>query len=166
VPLEGVGGELTTAPDVLSLTPFGTGSLTDPAAARGFVAQTQIDALAVNVGQAHLHGRERVRLDLERLREIRATVEIPLVLHGTTSVDKDDLRAAIEIGVRKVNVGSALKRVYFETLRNACNQIGSVYNPYAVMGSGLDNDVLTSARSALQHEVESWMQLLMSQGKA
>ena len=30
-----------------------------------------------------------------------------------------DLQAAIRIGVQKINVGSGLKRVYFETLKNA-----------------------------------------------
>lgn len=156
--LPGVGGELAHTPNDLHLT--------DPIQARRFVAQTDIDALAVNIGQAHLHGRERVRLDLKRLRELREAVRVPLVLHGATSVDGEDLRAAIEIGVQKVNVGSALKRVYFEALRKACNEVEGNYNPYQVIGSGLDGDLLTTARTALQKEVERWMKLLGSAGKA
>jgi fructose/tagatose bisphosphate aldolase len=164
-PLEGVGGELQDTPDVLSFVSHRTGSLTNAINAREFVAQTNIDALAVNVGQVHMHGRKQVRLDLERLREIRGAVTVPLVLHGATSVHQDDLHAAIEIGVQKINVGSALKRVYFETLKNACNEIEAHYNPYEVMGSGLDADVLTAARLALQKNVEDWMHLFGSQDK-
>lgn len=156
--LPGVGGELASAPVDLYLS--------NPEAARAFVAQTNIDALAVNVGQLHLHGRTQVRLDLKRLREIRGAVEIPLVLHGATSVARDDLRAAIEIGVQKINVGSALKRIYMETLRDACLRVGEDYNPYQVMGSGLDADVLTTARLALRQEIENWMNVFSSAGKA
>lgn len=155
--LPGVGGELVETPKELYLT--------DPEMAREFVERTNIDALAVNIGQAHVHGRERVRLDLGRLRELREAVRVPLVLHGATSVDREDLRAAIEIGVQKVNIGSALKRVYFESLREACNEIGASYNPYQVMGSGLEKDVLTTARLALKTHVEEWMRLLGSVGR-
>lgn len=156
--LPGVGGELQENPDALRLT--------DDVQARGFVAQTSIDALAVNVGQVHLHGRKQVRLDLGQLSAVRRAVDVPLVLHGATSVAQHDLRAAIEIGVQKINVGSALKRVYFEALKQACNETGASYNPYAVMGSGLDADVLTTARLALQQDVEDWMRLFGSEGKA
>lgn len=156
-PLAGVGGELTATPNDFHFT--------DPTQARAFVAATNIDALAVNVGQAHMHGRTSVRLDLPRLRAIRAAVDVPLVLHGATSVDKSDLRAAIELGVRKINVGSALKRVYFETLREACNEVGATYNPYEVIGSGLDADVLTTARLALQQQVQAWMSLFGATGR-
>lgn len=156
--LAGVGGELEQLPADFFYT--------DLHAAREFVAETGIDALAVNVGQAHLHGRAEVRLDLERLGALRAAVDVPLVLHGATSVNRDDLRAAIEIGVQKINVGSALKRVYFEALKQACNEIGAHYNPYEVMGSGLDADVLTTARLALQKHIEGWIELFGSRGQA
>jgi fructose/tagatose bisphosphate aldolase len=157
-PLVGVGGQVTAPPPQPALT--------DPARAREFVGETGIDALAVNVGQVHLHGRVVVRLDLERLRAVRDAVNVPLVLHGATSVHPDDVRAAIQIGVQKINVGSALKRVYFETLRAACAKIGNAYNPYEVIGSGLDADVLTTARLAMQRNVEAWIQLFGAQGRA
>src|SRR5262249_6814157 len=53
-PLAGVGGGLAAAPD--------DPRLTDPDSARGFVERTGLDALAVNIGQAHLHGRATVPL--------------------------------------------------------------------------------------------------------
>jgi len=155
--LPGVGGELMHVPDEMPLT--------NPSDASAFVEQTRIDALAVNVGQVHLHGRTHVRLDLERLEAIRRATATPLVLHGATSVSPDDLAQAIQMGVQKVNIGSALKRVYFEALREACGKVGQTFNPYDVMGSGLDADVLTSARLALQTHVQEWIGLLGSAGK-
>ncbi|MGE5141598.1 MAG: class II fructose-bisphosphate aldolase [Rudaea sp.] len=158
VALAGVGGELEAVPSDLRFT--------DPARASDFVERTGIDALAVNVGQVHMHGRTRVRLDLDHLSVLQRAVAVPLVLHGASSVSREDLRAATRIGVRKINLGSVLKRTYFEALKLACLEAGTDYNPYEVVGSGLSQDVLTSARLALQQTVEKWMQLFGSAGKA
>jgi fructose/tagatose bisphosphate aldolase len=72
------------------------------------------------------------------------------------------LSEAIRLGIRKVNVGSALKRAYFEAVRLASVQAGNDYNPYEVVGSGQAGDVLTAGRLALQKTVEDWMRVFMS----
>jgi ketose-bisphosphate aldolase len=140
-------------------------TLTDPDEARAFVASTGVDALAVNVGQMHWHGRRAARLDLERLRRLRA-LSIPLVLHGGSSIDAADVRGAIDLGVRKINVGSRLKQAYFNALRAACVEVAATANPYEVIGSGLESDVLIPGRVAVQRDVENWMRLFGSAGKA
>jgi ketose-bisphosphate aldolase len=147
--LTGVGGELSALPEDLRLT--------DPNHARDFIERTGVDAFAVNIGQAHLHGRKRVRLNLPRLADLKQALTVPLVLHGASSVDRSDLKQAIRLGIRKINVGSALKRAYFEALRQSAVQAGDDYNPYEVVGSGLAGDVLTAGRTALQKTVEDWM---------
>ena len=121
---------------------------------------------AAQVVQQHLHGRATVRLDMARLRALREATAVPLVLHGATSVARDDLAAAGRTGVRKVNVGSILKQTYFETLRDACTQVGADYNPYRVLGSGLPEDVLTTARVAMQEVVAEMMEVFGSAGRA
>ena len=133
--------------------------------AREFVEKTGVDAFAVNLGQLHLHGRQEVRLNLDLLQELRNALEVPLVLHGASSVNRQDLVAAIELGIRKINVGSALKQAYFESLRTACSSVGEGYNPYEVIGSGQSSDVLMAGRVALQREVEELMRLFGSAGK-
>jgi ketose-bisphosphate aldolase len=154
----GVGGELLAAPEGMRLD--------DPKRACVFVERTGIDAFAVNVGQAHLHGRSEVRLDLARLAELQKAVPVPLVLHGATSVSQSDLREAVRIGVRKINVGSILKRTYFEAIRVACLKVGEDYNPYEVVGSGLERDVLTAGRMALQKTVQELMAVFGSVGRS
>lgn len=156
--LPGVSGGLARLPQNLPLT--------DPEMARDFVDETGIDALAVNIGQAHLHGREEVLLNLSRLAELREKVTVPMALHGATSVRQSDIQAAVRLGIRKINVGSILKRTYFEALRTALAEIGQDYNPYDVVGSGLKDDVLTKARLALQNVVQSLMELFCSKGRA
>jgi len=156
--LPGVGGELSALPDDLRLT--------TPDRARDFVERTGVDAFAVNVGQAHLHGRRRVRLNFARVADLKQALTVPLVLHGASSVDRADLNEAIRLGIRKVNVGSALKRAYFEAIRVASDQVGDDYNPYDVIGSGQAGDVLTAGRLALQKTVEDWMRVFKRERKS
>ena len=158
VSLPGVGGELSSLPDDLHLT--------NPDQACQFIDRTGVDAFAVNVGQAHLHGRRRVRLNLPLIADLKQAVKVPLVLHGATSVDFDDLTEAIRLGIRKINLGSALKRSYFEAVRQAAAQVGDDYNPYEVIGSGQAGDVLTAGRLALQKTVEDWMKVFKRERKA
>lgn len=113
--LAGVSEDLQAAP--------ADRKLTDPAAAQASVAETGIDALAVNIGQVHLHGRGQVGLDLQRLWEL-ARLPVPLVLHGAASVARADLAAAAREGIRKINVGSILKRNFFEAMRRSANAAG------------------------------------------
>jgi fructose/tagatose bisphosphate aldolase len=155
-PLPGVAGDAAAEPEDRRLT--------DPTAARRFVEDTGIDALAVNVGQLHLHGRRMVRLDLERLA-VLAALPLPLVLHGASSVDPEDLRAAIRLGVRKINVGSRLKQVFLKAMGDAAADSGAT-NPYEAIGSGLSNDVMVAGRLAMQREVQKLMRLFGSSGKA
>jgi fructose-bisphosphate aldolase class II len=131
-----------------------------------FVEQTGVDAFAVNIGQRHFHGRREARLDQGMLKTLMSALDVPLVLHGSTSVPPNDLAAAVENGISKINVGSALKQAYFEALRNSCAATGDVYNPYQVIGSGLPEDVSMAGRIALQQKVEQYMQLFRSNGKA
>lgn len=156
--LPGVGGGLEEEPE--------HGPLTDLRTAQDFIARTGVDAFAVNLGQMHLHGRRRVRLDLKRLQELNEGLDVPLVLHGASSVHGDDIRQAIQMGIRKINVGSVLKQTYFEAMRKSAVQTPNPYNPYEVIGSGLEDDVLMAGRVALQQKVEELMHLFGSARKA
>jgi ketose-bisphosphate aldolase len=156
--LPGIGGELLEMPD--------DARLTNVECAREFVEQTGVDAFAVNLGQMHFHGKRAVRLKLDLLRELYQSLEVPLVLHGSTSVSDKDLVNAVNNGIRKINVGSVLKQTYLEAMRGGLEAAGDTYNPYEVIGSGLKEDVLMAGRIALQEKVEQYMRLFRSAGKA
>lgn len=156
--LPGVGGTLRAPPP--------DAPLTDPEKAREFVQATEVDSLAISVGQVHLHGRSPVRLDLSRVTALKAAVTVPLVLHGATSVTRADLSGAIQRGVRKINVGSILKQTFFEAMRAASTRAGDAYNPYEVIGSGVSHDVMAAGRAAMQKVVREYMELFGSAQKA
>ena len=50
-------------------------------------------------------------------------------------------------------------------MHRACAKVNDDYNPYEVIGSGLDNDILVTGKMALQKAVEELMQLFGSAGR-
>ena len=81
-----------------------TDSYTTPQEAIDFVNATGVDALAVAIGSAHGVYKSKPRLDLQRLREISAAVDTPLVLHGGSGLSDDDFRNVIAGGMSKINI--------------------------------------------------------------
>ena len=86
---------------------------TKPAEAERFVRETGVDALAVSVGTAHgVYTVRQPRIDLPRLRAIRALTSVHLVLHGGSGVPAEMMQAAIQLeggGVSKVNIATDLE---------------------------------------------------------
>lgn len=77
---------------------------TTPEEAYEFVNATGVDALAVSIGTAHGVYKTKAKLDLNRLAEIRAKIDTPLVLHGGSGLTDDDFRNTIAGGIAKINI--------------------------------------------------------------
>ena len=154
----GLGESLINIPEEINFTNIDL--------AKSFVKQTGVDSFAVNIGQVHTIGDEKVHLDFSSLEKLKENIPVPLVLHGASSVYDVDIVEAIKLGIRKINVGKVLKQTYFEALKSEIVKVNDDYNPYQVVGSGLESDVLISARVELQKEIEGLMKLFRSKGKA
>ncbi len=139
---------------------------TDLENALRFIKETKIDSLSVNIGQAHIKGGIKAHLDLNLLKKLKENISIPLVLHGASSIYSEDITRAIQVGIRKINVGRELKQSYFLAIKNSCIKTKDDFNPYKVVGSGTDKDILNNARIALQKTVENLMALYGSAYKA
>ena len=72
--------------------------------AKQYLADTGVDALAVAIGTAHGAYKTAPKLSFERLRELRAAVDVPLVLHGGSGLSDYDFRQSIADGIAKVNI--------------------------------------------------------------
>lgn len=94
------------------------GVRTDPGQALEFVSATGVDALAVAVGSSHAMTTRTAELDLDLISALRAAVPVPLVLHGSSGVPDEALRAAVRAGIAKVNVGTALNIAYTGAVRS------------------------------------------------
>jgi ketose-bisphosphate aldolase len=131
----------------------GNASLTDPDTASGFVSDTQIDALGVSVGNVHILTEGKATLDLEALKALRQRILIPLVIHGGTSIREEELRAAIRIGVSKVNFGTVLKQAYLEAVRSAVARYRPPQSPHEFLGKGGPEGVMVQGRAAVRQKV-------------
>ena len=90
---------------------------TDVSEAQRFAKETGVSALAVMVGTAHGVYRKAPVLDIQRIRDIRkATGGLPLVLHGGSGVPEDQLKMAVDAGIRKVNFATDLCYAFWETV--------------------------------------------------
>ncbi|MFE7644798.1 class II fructose-bisphosphate aldolase [Streptomyces phaeoluteigriseus] len=94
------------------------GARTDPTEARAFVADARVDALAVAVGSVHAMTTRTATLDHGLLRRLRDSVDVPLVLHGSSGLPDDELRAAVAGGITKVNIGTALNQAMTGAIRD------------------------------------------------
>ncbi len=77
---------------------------TTPQEAVDFIKNTGVDALAVAIGTAHGSYKSKPKLDIQRLKEIRKEVEVPLVLHGGSGLSDEDFKNTIASGIAKVNI--------------------------------------------------------------
>jgi len=87
---------------------------TTPEEAEKYISETGVDALAIAIGSAHGVYKKKPILNIERLKEIRAKVDTPLVLHGGSGLSDDDFRNTIKYGIAKVNIFTDL------TLAGSC----------------------------------------------
>ncbi|MBQ3269937.1 MAG: class II fructose-bisphosphate aldolase [Clostridia bacterium] len=94
-----------------------TDLFTKPETVALFCRETGVDSLAVAIGNAHGDYLQTPRLDLNRLDEIHAVTDTPLVLHGGSGIPDDQLAEAFRRGINKFNYGTDIKRRYLEALR-------------------------------------------------
>ena len=81
-----------------------TDMYTTPTEAKEYLNATGVDALAVAIGTAHGVYKQKPKLNIRRLEEIRKAVNVPLVLHGGSGLSDDDFKNAIAAGISKVNI--------------------------------------------------------------
>lgn len=87
---------------------------TEVADAVKYVEGTDIDALAIMVGTAHGHYAKAPVLAIDRIAEIHAATDAHLVLHGGSGVPDDQIKAAVNAGIRKINFGTDVCASFIE----------------------------------------------------
>ena len=103
-------------------------TLTDPQEAREFAVETGVDALAVAVGTLHRMEEQTAPIQYDLIKEIESQTDIPLVLHGSTGVADEDLIRISGTNFGKVNIGTALRMAFGNTLRNILEENPEQYD--------------------------------------
>jgi fructose-bisphosphate aldolase class II len=127
------------------------GVRTNPDEAAAFVEATSVDALAVAVGSSHAMRTRDAVLDDELIAALAARVPVPLVLHGSSGVPDDGLRAAVAHGISKVNIATHLNTVLTQAARDALESDPALVDPRKYLGPG---------RAAVTAEVSRLLTLL------
>lgn len=115
-----------------------------------FNRRAEIDALAVAIGTAHGKYKKKPVLDINRLAEIYAVSDKPLVLHGGSGLSDDDFRNTIANGIRKINI---------------CTEM-CIAAREAYLASANHEILFDDAKNAVKKVVQGKMQLFGSSGKA
>lgn len=130
---------------------------TDPAEAGLFVRETGVDALAVAIGTAHGQYKGVPKLDFHLLKKIKAEVNVPIVLHGSSGVPDEALREAIGLGVRKVNIDTNIREAFCLAIRNTLAADPQEIDP---------RKILTPARAAAVEVIREKIRVFGSMDKA
>ena len=96
-------------------------SLTVPEEVVKFVDITDVDALAVAIGTAHGVYKKTPTLRIDRLDEITAVCDRPLVLHGGSGTPNDQMQNAIHHGITKINIYSDVVAAMNKGLKDKLN---------------------------------------------
>lgn len=112
------------------------GVRTDPGDAARFVAATEVDALAVAVGSSHAMTTRTARLDQDLIARLHEALPVPLVLHGSSGVQEQELAAAVAGGMTKVNIGTILNVTFTGAVREYLGDDAKVVDPRRYFATG------------------------------
>ncbi|MCF8001273.1 MAG: class II fructose-bisphosphate aldolase [Halanaerobiales bacterium] len=112
--------------------------LSVPNEVKSFVNDTDIDACAIAIGTQHGMQTQAAEIDFQRLSKIRDLVEVPLVLHGSSGVKDEELKIMGKKGIQKVNIGTRLKRVFTDTLRDKLSSNKNLHNHITALSPCID----------------------------
>ena len=101
-----------------------------------FTRKTGVDTIAAAIGTAH-GTFENEDVDLELLRQIKAKVKIPFVLHGGSGIEDAKIRQAIKGGVNIINIGTDIKVAFSETLKKTCKDNPDETDPRKLMSPSI-----------------------------
>src|ERR1043166_1246137 len=120
-------------------------NLTTPEEARQFVAATGIDVLAPAVGNMHgmlksmVQGKEKKRLNIERIGEIKKAAGVFLTLHGGSGTDDTDFRNAIAAGINIIHINTELRVAWRQSLEESLKRQPNEVVPYKILPPVLDS---------------------------
>lgn len=154
--VEGEIGDIGSGSEIHDAAPDLQKNLTTPAQAKQFVEETGVDTLAPAVGNMHgmlktmVSGTARKRLDINRIRAIKAEVPMFMTLHGASGTDDNDLRAAIAAGITVVHINTEIRLAWRRGLDQALGKDPNEIVPYKILPQAVDSvKQVVAARLAL-----------------
>jgi fructose-bisphosphate aldolase class II len=154
--VEGEIGDIGSGSEIHDAAPDLLKGLTSPAQAKQFVQESGVDTLAPAVGNMHgllksmVDGDAKKRLDIERIRAIKAATRIFMTLHGASGTDDNDLREAIAAGMTVVHINTEVRLAWRHGFESALAKQPNEIVPYKLLPQVVDSiKQVVTARLAL-----------------
>lgn len=122
-----------------------------------FTKEVQVDMLAVAIGNSHGYYKGEPQINMERLKEVRAITDAPLVLHGCTGMPEETVKECIAIGMAKINFGTMLRNNFLTYFEDAYHNLDHQGHPWKCK---------EYAKDKLKEDVHWILSLTGAEGKA
>ena len=124
---------------------------TQPEQAKEFVEKTNVDRLAIVVGNIHGISLDEPNLDIERIKEIRTVVskDVALILHAGSGIPADQIKAAIGAGIANIHINTDIRIAYAEGLREGLKK-----DPAGVAMYKLDKEAIESMKEVVKNKLK------------
>jgi ketose-bisphosphate aldolase len=142
----------------LEATACGDSVLTEPDEVARFVDESHVDALAVSIGTSHGVYRSLPNLAIDRLQLLNEASTVPLVLHGGSGTPADQIRAAVQHGICKLNIYADCRIAMGRGFQTAARSM--------TREDPLPRELFEPMKQAIAAVVAEKIQLLSAQGRA
>ena len=132
-------------------------SMAVPEEAAKFVELTEIDFLAAAVGTIHGCRTPFAKLDISRIEKIRELTGVPLVLHGASGVNDDEVRKGITAGICKINIDTRIRMIFTKKMKEILDENPNQIDP---------RKILEPAKEAAKEIIRDRMRVFGCCGKA
>jgi len=122
-----------------------------------FIEDTGIYCYAPPIGTAHGFYKATPVIRYDRMEHLVKKTNMPMVLHGGTGLTPDVYKKLIALGAAKVNISTALKKVYADGFKNYIDKNPTQYDPLKLIGA-VQKDVTAMA--------QDYFKLFGSEGQA
>jgi fructose-bisphosphate aldolase class II len=131
---------------------------TDPKDAVEFIKSTGVDSLAIAIGTSHglYPAGKNPKLEIELLKEIKRSVDVPLVLHGGSGNPDSEIAQGVENGINKINISSDIKVSYHDKMREVLS------NPKLREPNAIQPACVAAMKETAAHKIK----LFKADGKA
>ena len=123
-------------------------SYTKVSEAEEFVRRTNVSTLTIGVGTAHGVYKGTPHINIERIKEIHAAIDTPLVLHGASGLSDEVLKDCIAAGITKINFATELRQAYTNGIKAEFAKNPEVFDPKIYMRGAIDN-----IKEVLRHKI-------------
>lgn len=95
--------------------------------------QAKPDAIAISIGNVHRIENAFVDIDFDHFQTLKDSIDTPMVIHGTSGIKSEDVRALTSKGVAKFNIGTCVRQRFGMALRQTLDSDPKLFDRLSIM---------------------------------